>query len=72
MGLDFWEPGITPIQARLKIWDANHGLNIITPECILPKFNIEPFTLNDFNKIFNYKRPNTSKLRSIMRKYKHK
>lgn len=68
MGLYFWELGITSLQVRIEMWHAGHGLNIICPEYILPSFNLEPFTLNDFNLIVNYKKASISKLRSIIRK----
>jgi len=63
---------LDPITLRLEMWNARHGLGLIAPEFILPKFDFEPFTLDELKAIFNYKRANTSKLRSIIRDQKRK
>lgn len=68
--LDSWQPAISPIDARMLMLGA--GLNIITPDFIMPKFNLEPFTLDELKDIFWHKRANISKLRSIIRKAKQK
>lgn len=70
MGLAFWEPEISTLQMRMAMINANHGLNIIYPKFILPKFELEPFSMAELKRIWNYKRANTSRLRLIIRKQK--
>lgn len=70
MGLAFWQPEISPLQLRVEMMSANHGLNIICPKFILPKLELEPLSMSELKSIWNYKRANTSRLRLIIRKQK--
>lgn len=65
-----WQPAISPIDTRILMLSA--GLNVITPDFIMPQFNFEPFTLDELKDICGYKRANISKLRSIIRNQKRK
>lgn len=70
MGLAFWQPEISPLQMRMEMMNARHGLNIICPKFIMPKFELESFTLSELKSIWNYKRANISRLRSTIKKQK--
>jgi hypothetical protein len=62
---------IDPFQLRVEM--MNKGLQIIVPDFIMPKFELEPFTQDELREIYGYKRKaNISKLRSIIRKAKQK
>lgn len=64
-----YEP-IDPLKARIEMI-MNKGLQIIVPDFIMPKFELEPFTQDELREIYGYKRKaNISKLRSIIRKDK--
>lgn len=63
---------IDPMKAKLEMI-MNKGLQIIVPDFIMPKFELEPFSEDELKEIFGHKRKhiaNTSKLRSIIRKQK--
>lgn len=64
---------IDPLQARTEMI-MSKGLQIIVPDFVMPKLNPEPFTEDELREMANraywYKRANTSKLRSIIRKVK--
>lgn len=66
---------IDPLKARIEMI-MNKGLQIIVPEFIMPKFELEPFTEDELREMANraywYKRANISKLRSIIRNAKQK
>lgn len=62
---------IGPVQARFAMFFEKNGLNIVCPDFIMPKFELEPFTREELFQIWGYKRANTSKLRSIIRKAKN-
>lgn len=63
---------IDPLQARLEMI-MNKGLQIIVPDFMMPKFELEPFTEYELREIYGYRRKaNISKLRSIIRKAKQK
>jgi hypothetical protein len=63
---------IDPIQARFEMLFEKNGLNIVTPDFIMPKFELEPFTVEELREIYWYKRANISKIRLIIRKAKQK
>lgn len=67
---------LDPFTLRTEAFLAKHGLNIICPDIILPKFEYEPFTEKEIIAMAKiarwYKKANTSKLRSIIRKAKQK
>jgi hypothetical protein len=59
-----------PLTARIEMM-MNRGLQIIAPDFIMPKFELEPFTQDELREIYGYKRKvNISKFRSIIRKAK--
>jgi hypothetical protein len=63
---------IDPLQARIEMI-MNKGLQIVVPDFIMPKFNPEPFTEDELREIYGHKRkPNTLRLRLIIRKCKSK
>jgi hypothetical protein len=65
---------IDPVQARFAMLFERKGLNVVSPDFIMPKFEFEPITEADLigmsHRAYWYKRANTSKLRSIIRKAK--
>ena len=62
---------IDPIHARFAMLFEKNGLNVVFPDFIMPKFELEPFTREELLQIWGYKRANIYKLRSIIRKAKN-
>lgn len=77
IGFNRFEPPIDPMRLRMEMI-MSRGLGIIAPDFIMPKFELEPFTEDDFKQAFIgtdwgiKPRANTSKLRAINRKHKVK
>lgn len=68
-----WDNGIHPFPPSMQML-FGYGLEIITPDFIMPKFELEPFTEDELrgmaHRAYWYKRANTLKFRSIIRKHK--
>jgi hypothetical protein len=63
---------IDPLKARMEMI-MNKGLQIVVPDFVMPLFKSEPFTEDELREIYGHKRkPNTSRLRLIIRKCKSK
>jgi hypothetical protein len=67
---------IDPMHARFAMLCEKNGLKIVSPNIIMPKFEVEPFTEDEIRQMahraFWYKKANIKKLRSIIRKAKTK
>lgn len=65
-------PEFDPMKMRLEML-TNKGFEIIAPDLVFPKLEVEPFTKEEWADIYRYRpQSNISKLRSIIRRQKNK